>query len=112
MEGNRATPLILRNYGKRPYLFLNPVMEALRGSRMAFELFIAGAGSDRRFEKLLLMAKEKMVPVRQRDKGDISRLCGTEHHQGVALRVEAFSPTRIWRMSWRSGGPLANAGSL
>jgi 23S rRNA (guanosine2251-2'-O)-methyltransferase len=84
-------------------------MEALRGSRMAFELFIAGAGSDRRFEKLLLMAKEKMVPLRQRDKGDISRLCGTEHHQGVALRVEAFAYADMadvlekWRTFGESG---------
>ena len=70
---------------------INPVLEALRGSRRAFELFIAGAGSDRRFEKLLVLAKDKAVPLRQREKGDLSRLCGTEHHQGVALRVEAFA---------------------
>ena len=70
---------------------LNPVMEALRGTRRAFELFVAGAGSDRRFAKMLQLAKERDVPVRQREKGDLSRLCGTEHHQGVALRVEAFT---------------------
>ena len=70
---------------------LNPILEALRGKRRAFELFIAGGGPDRRFEKLLLLAKEKGVAVRQREKGDISRLCGTEHHQGVALRIEAFA---------------------
>jgi 23S rRNA (guanosine2251-2'-O)-methyltransferase len=70
---------------------INPVLEALRGSRRAFELFVAGAGNDRRFEKLLLLAKEKTVPLRQREKSDLTRLCGTEHHQGVALRVEAFA---------------------
>lgn len=70
---------------------INPVMEALRGKRRAFELFVAGAGSDRRFEKLLALAKERGVPVRQREKGDLSRLCGTEHHQGVTLRIEAFA---------------------
>jgi 23S rRNA (guanosine2251-2'-O)-methyltransferase len=70
---------------------LNPVLEALRGSRRAFELFIAGGGNDRRLEKLLLLAKEKTVPLRQREKRDLSRLCGTDHHQGVALRVEAYA---------------------
>jgi len=33
--------------------------------------------------------------VRNREKADISRLCGTEHHQGVALRVEGFSYTEL-----------------
>jgi 23S rRNA (guanosine2251-2'-O)-methyltransferase len=70
---------------------LNPVLEALRGDRRAFELFLAGTSNDRRFAKLLQLAKEREVPVRQREKGDLSRLCGTDHHQGVALRVEAFT---------------------
>jgi len=88
---------------------LNPVMEALRGSRRAFELFVAGASSDKRIARLLLLAKERDVPLRQREKGDLSRLCGTEHHQGVALRVEAFAYAGIedvlgqWRASGESG---------
>jgi 23S rRNA (guanosine2251-2'-O)-methyltransferase len=74
---------------------LNPVLEALRGTRRAFELFVAGASADRRLEKLLAIAKEKGVAVRQREKGDIARLCGTDHHQGVALRIEAFAYAEI-----------------
>ena len=69
---------------------LNPVMEALRGSRRIYELFLAGSSSDKRMEKLLKLAAERKVPVRQRDKADLSRLCGTDHHQGVALKVEPF----------------------
>jgi 23S rRNA (guanosine2251-2'-O)-methyltransferase len=74
---------------------LNPVTEALRGTRKAFELFVVGTGTDKRLEKLLKLAKEKGVPLRNREKADISRLCGTEHHQGVALRVEEFSYTEL-----------------
>jgi 23S rRNA (guanosine2251-2'-O)-methyltransferase len=69
---------------------LNPITEALRGSRRIYELFIAGSSSDKRIEKLLKLAAERNVPVRQREKGDLGRLCGTEHHQGVALKVEPF----------------------
>lgn len=69
---------------------LNPVTEALRGSRQIYELFVSGTGSDKRLEKLLKLAAERKVPVRQRDKGDLTRLCGTEHHQGIALKVEPF----------------------
>jgi 23S rRNA (guanosine2251-2'-O)-methyltransferase len=69
---------------------LNPVTEALRGTRRIFELFIAGSSSDKRVEKLLALAAERKIPVRQREKADLGRLCGTEHHQGVALKVEPF----------------------
>ncbi|GAB7027508.1 23S rRNA (guanosine(2251)-2'-O)-methyltransferase RlmB [Geotalea toluenoxydans] len=74
---------------------LNSVMEALRGKRRAFELFVASGSSDRRLEKLLDLAEEKRVPVRHRDKRDISRLCGTDHHQGVALRAERFAYVQL-----------------
>jgi len=74
---------------------LNPVMEALRGTRKAFELFIAGTETDKRLEKLLKLAAEKGVPVRHRGKADISRLCGNDHHQGIALRIEGFSYAEI-----------------
>jgi 23S rRNA (guanosine2251-2'-O)-methyltransferase len=69
---------------------LNPVMEALRGTRRIFEVFVAGSTSDKRMEKLLKLAAERKVPVRQREKADLSRLCRTDHHQGVALKVEPF----------------------
>ncbi|RII27864.1 MAG: 23S rRNA (guanosine(2251)-2'-O)-methyltransferase RlmB [Geobacter sp.] len=83
---------------------MNPVLEALRGSRRAFELFVAAGANDRRLEKLLKLAEEKGVPVRHRDKRDIARLCGTEHHQGVALRVEGFPYTDLADVveQWRS----------
>lgn len=85
---------------------LNPVLEALRSGRRAFELFVAGAAGDRRFEKLLKLAAEKGVPVRQREKGDIARLCGSDHHQGVALKVEPFPYADLHDVldRWRTTG--------
>jgi 23S rRNA (guanosine2251-2'-O)-methyltransferase len=70
---------------------INPVLEALRGNRRAFELFVAGSGTDKRMEKLLKLAADKGIPVRTREKIDIARLCGSDHHQNVALKVEAFA---------------------
>lgn len=69
---------------------LNPVMEALRGTREIYELFVAGSSSDKRMEKLLKLAADRKIPVRQREKGDLNRLCGTDHHQGVAVKAEPF----------------------
>ena len=85
---------------------INPVLEALRGDRRAFELFVAGGGSDRRVEKILALAADKGVPVRQREKTDIARLCGTDFHQGVALKVEPFPYADLADMleKWRSSG--------
>jgi 23S rRNA (guanosine2251-2'-O)-methyltransferase len=88
---------------------INPVTEALRGDRRAFELFVCGGGHDRRVEKLLSLAADKGVAVRQREKGDLTRLCGTAYHQGVALRVESFPYAELadvlenWRASGGSG---------
>lgn len=85
---------------------INPVLEALRGKRRAFELFVAREGQDKRLEKILELAAEKGVAVRQREKRDIARLCGTEYHQGVALRIEEFSYTELDEMvgRWRDTG--------
>jgi 23S rRNA (guanosine2251-2'-O)-methyltransferase len=87
---------------------VNPVMEALRGSRRAFELFLA-EGTDRRLEKLEQQAGEKGVPVRRRDRGALARLAGSEHHQGVVLRVEPYPYAELsdlldrWKESGKNG---------
>jgi 23S rRNA (guanosine2251-2'-O)-methyltransferase len=70
---------------------INPVKEALRGDRKIFELFIAEGAADQRVGKLSELATEKGIPVRRRSKTDITRLAGTDHHQGTALRIESFS---------------------
>jgi 23S rRNA (guanosine2251-2'-O)-methyltransferase len=70
---------------------INPVLEALRSNRRAYELFVTGSSADKRLEKLVKLATEKAIPVRTREKLDIARLCGSDHHQGVALKVEAFA---------------------
>ncbi len=90
---------------------LNPVLEALRGTRKAFELFVATGGNDRRLEKLLKLAKEREVPIRQRDKQDIARLSGTEHHQGVALRVAEFLYADLADIL-AAGSPVSASGLL
>ena len=74
---------------------VNSVTEALRGQRKASELFLAGEADDRRLARVVQLAKERGVPVRMRQKQDISRLTGTDHHQGVALRVEPFPYAEI-----------------
>lgn len=88
---------------------INPVLEALRGRRRAFELFVAKGSQEKRLEKVLRLAADRGVPVRHRERDDLARLCGTGHHQGVALRVEAFAYAELpdilarWKESGDSG---------
>lgn len=85
---------------------VNPVKEALRGTRRAFELFVAGEVREKRLEAVLKTAAEKGVPVRHRERRDLDRLCGTPHHQGIALRVEAFKYASLEDIlsGWRDRG--------
>jgi 23S rRNA (guanosine2251-2'-O)-methyltransferase len=88
---------------------INPVKEALRGTRKIFELFIADGAADQRVGKLSELAGEKNIPVRRRSKSDITRLTGTDHHQGVALRIESFSYAELDDVldSWKEKGTEA-----
>lgn len=69
---------------------INPVREALRGNRKAFELFVQTGGTDQRIAKLAALAEEKGLAVRRRERADLERLSGNPHHQGVVLRVAPF----------------------
>lgn len=69
---------------------INPVREALRGNRRAFELFIQNAGTDQRIARLAALAEERQIPVRRRERADLERLAGNPHHQGIVLRVAPF----------------------
>ena len=84
---------------------VNAVYEALRGSRVAYELFLAD-GADRRLEPLIRLAEERGVPQHRRDRSSLSRLAGSDHHQGAVLRVEPYPYTDLNDLlsSWKAGG--------
>lgn len=88
---------------------VNPVREALRSERRAFELFVAEHAGEQRLTKIIALAEEKGVPVRRRQKQDLTRLCGSEHHQGVALSTEAFKYATMEDIlaCWRERGGTA-----
>ena len=69
---------------------INPVREALRGNRKAFELFVQTSGTDHRIAKLVTLAEEQGIPVHRRERKDLERLADNPHHQGVVLRVAPF----------------------
>lgn len=72
---------------------INPVREVLRGNRKAFELFVQDNASDQRIGKLAKLAEERGLAVRRRNREDLTRLSGSNHHQGVVLVVASFDYT-------------------
>lgn len=69
---------------------VNPVRESLQGTRGAFNLYVQISASDHRVEKIIKLAEERGVAVHRREKTDLTRMCASSHHQGIALEVEPF----------------------
>jgi 23S rRNA (guanosine2251-2'-O)-methyltransferase len=70
---------------------VNPVKESLQGTRGAFNLYVQISATDHRVESIIRLAEERGVAVHRRDKGDLTRMCASSHHQGIALEVEPFA---------------------
>jgi 23S rRNA (guanosine2251-2'-O)-methyltransferase len=74
---------------------VNPVKESLQGTRGAFNLYVQISASDHRVEKIIKLAEERGVAVHRRDKNDLTKMCASSHHQGIALEVEPFRYTEL-----------------
>ena len=69
---------------------VNPVKESLQGTRGAFNLYVQISATDHRVEKIIRLAEERGVAIHRRDKVDLTKMCASSHHQGIALEVEPF----------------------
>ncbi len=69
---------------------VNPVRESLQGTRGAYNLYVQISASDHRVEKIIKLAEQRGVAVHRREKQDLTRMCASSHHQGIALEVEPF----------------------
>jgi len=68
---------------------INPAREALRSGRFSIrELIVARA--DARVQEIRQWATQRGIPWRQDDREALTALVGHEHHQGVALRLDAY----------------------
>jgi len=69
---------------------INPVLEALRAERQILhKILIAEGRGGSPVQTLRQLAREKGIPVQVRPKEALSKLVGTDHHQGiVGLRSE------------------------
>ena len=70
---------------------INPVTEALRGSRRApQELLLLDDARSARLEELQQQARDQNIPIRLCRRQELDKLAGNAHHQGAVLRVAPF----------------------
>jgi len=69
---------------------VNPVKESLQGTRGAYNLYVQISATDHRVEKIIKLAEQRGVAVHRREKMDLTKMCASSHHQGIALEVEPF----------------------
>jgi 23S rRNA (guanosine2251-2'-O)-methyltransferase len=74
---------------------VNPVKESLQGTRGSFNLYVQSNVTDHRAEKIIKLAEQHDVPVHRREKIDLTKMCASSHHQGIALEVEPFRYTLL-----------------
>jgi len=74
------------------YLYgINPVSEALAGQgRKAREIIVVRGKHSPRLTELLEQARVQNIPITNRERRDLDRLAGNDHHQGVLLCLEPF----------------------
>ena len=69
---------------------VNPAKESLQSTRVVFNLYVQISATDHRVEKIVELAEERGVAVHHRGKIDLTKMCASSHHQGIALEVEPF----------------------
>jgi len=92
---------------KVDYLYgIHPVREGLRGRRQPLELYVDEKQGGQRVEELVEIARERGIPVRQRQRQDLDRLAGQSHHQGAVFSMEPFPYTELEDVveSWQASG--------
>jgi 23S rRNA (guanosine2251-2'-O)-methyltransferase len=74
----------------------NPVLEALRAGRAARKLVVAaGTASDSRVDEILLLARDRGIPVEESPRRRLDDIAHTEHHQGIAGYFHGRPPTSL-----------------
>ena len=93
------------------FLFgVNPVREALSGSeRKPLELLLVAGGRSARLDALQQLAQQQQLKIAFRERRELDRLAGHNHHQGVLLRLEPFKYSELGELlaRWRDSGHSA-----
>jgi 23S rRNA (guanosine2251-2'-O)-methyltransferase len=74
----------------------NPVAEALRAQIPATALYVAlGIDADERVTEAVHLAGDRLLPLLEVSRAEMDRMTGGIVHQGIALKVPAFTYTEL-----------------
>lgn len=74
---------------------IHAVREALEAERPFDRILIARGRQDTRAEEIVKLARERNIPVRFEDRGQLDRLAGSKDHQGVVALAAARSSATL-----------------
>lgn len=89
---------------------VNPVKEALSGGgRQPLELLLVKGERSARLEELQQLAQQQRLKTVFRERRELDRLAGHNHHQGVLLRLEPFKYAELGELLelWQNSGRSA-----
>ncbi|MBZ5528067.1 MAG: 23S rRNA (guanosine(2251)-2'-O)-methyltransferase RlmB [Acidobacteriia bacterium] len=91
---------------------INAVREALEAGRAIDRIVIAKGRQDTRVEKIVQLARERDVPVRFEDRGQLDRLASTQDHHGVVALVAARATVTFEDVMAKAAADTARKGLL
>jgi 23S rRNA (guanosine2251-2'-O)-methyltransferase len=74
---------------------IHAVREALEAGGTFDRIVIAKGRQDSRIEEIVQLARERSIPVRFEDRGQLDRLANTRDHQGVVAIAAARAPATL-----------------
>ena len=69
----------------------NAVLEAVKSGRQAENLYVLKDGAGGSVKKIISLAREQKIPVKEADRQKLDKMCEGGLHQGVALTVPAHA---------------------
>lgn len=93
-QGEKGTDLI---YGR------NAVLEALKAEQCLDKLYLGAPSGQGSIGRIISMARERGVPVKEVAGTKLDAMCGTTGHQGVAASVAAVAYSTLSEICQRAG---------
>jgi 23S rRNA (guanosine2251-2'-O)-methyltransferase len=74
---------------------IHAVREALEAGNMFDRIVIAKGRQDSRIEEIVQLARQRSIPIRFEDRGQLDRLANSRDHQGVVAVAAARAPATV-----------------
>ncbi|WP_244834335.1 23S rRNA (guanosine(2251)-2'-O)-methyltransferase RlmB [Clostridium sp. BJN0001] len=94
---NRKNPVKDNKYEEREDIIIgrNAVIEALKSKKTIETLYISNTKLEGSINKIIGLAKEKKIVIKEVDRRKLDMMCGGEVHQGVIAKITPFKYSEV-----------------